>query len=271
MSLPRRIVIIASSIFLLFIVVISLTTALEARAPARTLTQISLAHAQKLEQIGTDVVNEKAKINGSAFDRASIVPPPTVYLTPDPTSASTTSVRTTTSVDEENGMIGESPTLNLSATSVGDGHIAPDVTLMPEESPGPVPHPPPAPQLPIIALSYTGSSGPKHCRGNLIQKLAFTSPASDYKHGTCVDLPDMARCGVFFAGKEAGCEADLFNMAGCLNSTSTYVNTVVFMPEERAVGAYWRSMRVRCGVEAPEASLLDSNLLSGLLSKPTGR
>lgn len=78
----------------------------------------------------------------------------------------------------------------------------------------------------------------------------------------------MARCGVFFAGKDDHCEAQLFNAAQCLNTTQTYVNTVVFMPEERTVGAYWRSMWVRCGVEAPDAKLLDPSLLSGLLKKP---
>jgi hypothetical protein len=78
----------------------------------------------------------------------------------------------------------------------------------------------------------------------------------------------MARCGVFFAGKEAGCQADLFSSERCVNTTRTYVDTVVFMPEERSVGAYWRSMWVRCGVEAPEARLLDPAVLGELVKSP---
>jgi hypothetical protein len=53
----------------------------------------------------------------------------------------------------------------------------------------------------------------------------------------------------------------------------TYVNTVVFMPEERPVGALWNSMWVKCGVETPEASLIDPAILGGLIKpgkKPGG-
>lgn len=49
------------------------------------------------------------------------------------------------------------------------------------------------------------------------------------------------------------------------------MNTVVFMPEERAVGALWRSMFVRCGVEAKEVGMLDPAILGGLLKKPGER
>ena len=59
-------------------------------------------------------------------------------------------------------------------------------------------------------------------------------------------------------------------MQNCFNTTSTYVNTVVFMPEERTVGAKWMSMYVKCGVDAPEVGPLDPALLSGLLKKPGG-
>jgi hypothetical protein len=62
----------------------------------------------------------------------------------------------------------------------------------------------------------------------------------------------------------------LFNMAGCYDSPKTYVNTVVFMPEERAVGGIWRSMLVRCGIDVPEIGQLDPSILSGVLRKPGG-
>jgi hypothetical protein len=54
------------------------------------------------------------------------------------------------------------------------------------------------------------------------------------------------------------------------HSTETYVYTDVFMPEKRAVGALWRSLYVRCGVEAPEAGLIDPSVLGALLKKPYG-
>jgi hypothetical protein len=75
---------------------------------------------------------------------------------------------------------------------------------------------------------------------------------------------------VFYASKGDNCEAQLFNMAGCMNTTQSFVNTVVFMPEERPVGAYWNSMWVKCGVDAPEAGLIDPSMLGGLLVKPGG-
>lgn len=58
---------------------------------------------------------------------------------------------------------------------------------------------------------------------------------------------------MFMANKEDGCEAKLFNDVGCPegNQTASYVNTVVFMPEQRAVGGMWKSISIRCGVEPP--------------------
>lgn len=65
-------------------------------------------------------------------------------------------------------------------------------------------------------------------------------------------------CGTFIAppmpgeadGSSKGCEAMLFAERGC----KMYVNTVVFRPagEAKPVGGWWRSLRVRCGVEVPE-------------------
>lgn len=64
-------------------------------------------------------------------------------------------------------------------------------------------------------------------------------------------------CGTFIGGggeakdsKHEGCEAMLFAERGC----RMYVNTVVFRAarEAKPVGGWWRSLRVRCGVEVPE-------------------
>ncbi|KAF9697584.1 hypothetical protein EKO04_004421 [Ascochyta lentis] len=122
--------------------------------------------------------------------------------------------------------------------------------------------PPSSVNTPILALSYAGSGGPKHCRGGLLQKMAFERPAAQW-NGTCIDLPSEARCGVFYAEKGDKCEAQLFNEADCHNTSMSYVNTVVFMPEERPVGGIWRSMWVRCGVDVPEVAMLDPGILGG--------
>ncbi|KZM27453.1 hypothetical protein ST47_g1410 [Ascochyta rabiei] len=138
-----------------------------------------------------------------------------------------------------------------------------------QETPAPSP-PPPPPALQILALSYSGSGGPKHCRGSLLQKTAFERPAAQWKDGSCINLPGDARCGVFYAEKGDNCEAQLFNEADCSNTSMSYVNTVVFMPEERPVGALWRSMWVKCGVDVPEAVMLDPAILGGALGKKPG-
>jgi hypothetical protein len=269
MSLSRRLIILASSVLLLFVLALSLATSIEVRAPPHKIIQISLAQEAKVGQSDREIT-AKGRINDTDFDRADILNgtmtisrhPETIHISLD---ASRTPIPTA-SIDGE-GMIGETKTSQPVQTSNDEGFIGqPSSSITP--SPTLAPPPPPALQVPILALSYAGSGGPKHCRGDLLQKLSLPPPPTTNTTGTCIDLPSAARCGVFFAGKEAACEADLFNMEGCVNTTSSYVNTVVFMPEERTVGAYWRSMMVRCGVEAPEASLLDPSLLSGLLKPP---
>lgn len=144
----------------------------------------------------------------------------------------------TTAIQTDEGMIGAAPT--------------------------PTPAPPVA-QTPILALSYAGSGGPKHCRGSLLQKMAFARSAAQWRDGSCINLPSEARCGVFYSDKGDNCEAQLFNEADCYNTSMSYVNTVVFMPEERPVGALWRSMFVKCGVDVPEATMLDPAILGGAL------
>ncbi|KAF2472401.1 uncharacterized protein BDR25DRAFT_324312 [Lindgomyces ingoldianus] len=261
MAISRRMLISLSTILLVFtILAISLSTAFQARHPAK-IPQLTLAEAAKPGQAEPEI---KGKTNGTTLDRTDI----------DIESATSVAwaaiisipaISRSTSVDE--GFIGLTPTPQPPRTTVDEGYIGPIET---EQAPIPPIPSPAGPQFPILALSYTGSGGPKHCRGELIHELRIPPPASAHKNGSCVDLPTMARCGVFFAGKDDNCEAELFNMPGCLNTTRSYVNTVVFMPEERVVGALWKSMWVRCGIDAPEAGLLDPSVLGDLLVKPGG-
>ncbi|PSN75259.1 hypothetical protein BS50DRAFT_512848 [Corynespora cassiicola Philippines] len=272
--MSRHLIVLASSIFLILVIAISLATSLQIRAPPRKMIQISLAQAAKEKQYDRDL-KAKGRVNGTGFDRGDIL---SGTLTISPGKPSTLYLSLTAKPEASSdsmaneGMIGLTPTPQMSPSSMNEGYIGPIPTSSPAP-PKPTPQPPAAPaapQVPILALSYESSGGPKHCRGELLQKISFSHPAKKWKNGTCVDLPNDARCGVFYAGKDDNCEAQLFNMPRCYNTSETYVNTVVFMPEERAVGALWRSMYVRCGVEAPEAGILDPSILGALLNKPGG-
>lgn len=265
MRIPRRYIIIASSITLILVIAISLATSIEIRAAPKKLIQISLAQAAKVDQFE---VQRKggAQVNGTGFDRVDIYNG-TSTVKAGVTETYVISKTPTPTVTTDEGMIGETKTPVPTPTEEDPGYIGPIETEAPAVPP---PKPVIAPQSPILALSYSGDGGPKHCRGELLQKLTLPPPASSWKNGTCVDLPADARCGVFFAGKDDNCEAQLFTMPNCYNTSRTYVNTVVFMPEERTVGAMWRSMFLRCGVDAPEAGLIDPSILNGLLKKPGG-
>jgi hypothetical protein len=262
----RRLLIAVTSMVTLFVLAALLATTFAARAPPQKIIQIKMAQAQKVEQSEREHIKGKGRIDETDFDRVDILNGSTT-ISPDRTrSTFYVSYTATSRMSTDEGMIGQTPTPEPSATSIDEGYIGPIETST-SEAPLPTPQTPSS-QFPILALSYSGDGGPKHCRGDLLQKMHFPPPASTYKNGTCIDLPAMASCGVFFAGKDDNCEAQLFNMNGCMNTTETFVNTVVFMPEERAVGALWRSMYVRCGIDAPEAAILDPDLLSGLLQKP---
>jgi hypothetical protein len=242
MSIPRRILFIASSVFLLLFIAISLATAITPLQLPRII-QISVAQAARVG----DGFAGKALLNGTGFDRGDV-------LSGTSTISGVTAVPTAMTETLE-GMIGMTPTPQSSASWSAEGVLGPRPTPTPSA-------------VPIVALTYSGSGGPKHCRGKLLQKNLFPPPIDKWKNGTCINLPSEARCGLFFSNKGDNCEAQLFNEADCYNTTRTYVNTVVFMPEERAVGALWSSMFVRCGVDVPEAKMLDPSILGGALKKP---
>jgi hypothetical protein len=267
MAVARRVVIIASSVVLILVIALSLATAIEVRAPPPKFHQVVIAQAAKIGESDRPV-GAKAKLNGTDFDRvdvwhgtslASLISPGTPVPTPSAMTAT------------EEGMLGDKPEPHTSASWSAEGVIGPIATLVPK--PLPKPQLPQAPQYPIVALSYSGAGGPKHCRGNLLQKMQFPPPIEKWKNGTCINLPSEARCGVFVSNKGDNCEAQLYNMPDCYNSSRSFVNTVVFMPEERPIGALWSSMWVKCGVEVPDAQMLDPSILGGALKpkpKPGG-
>ena len=131
------------------------------------------------------------------------------------------------------------------------------------------------PDLPISATIFSGVPGPSACRGRIIFQLAPppVTPGAGPTAEACYNLPggpgrsgSGGGCGVFTASKEAGCQARLFAEPGC----RAYVNTAVFIPEERAVGGAWRSVGVRCGVPAPDPESLGPPPLAGLMRRPGG-
>ena len=262
MTFTQRIVLIASSVSLLLVIALSLATSIEIRGAVPQVIQISLAQAARLPE-NDDLVAQKGLLNGTDFDRTDVLNGTKVI----PGVALTTS----STMDSAEGMIGSTPQPKSSAGWADEGVLGPKPT--PKPSVRPIPRPPSSPQIPIVALTYSGAGGPKHCRGELLAKTFLPRPIETWKNGTCINLPSEARCGVFFSAKGDNCEASLFNMANCYNTSRTYVNTVVFMPEERAVGALWSSMWLRCGVEVPEAKMLDPAILGGALKpkpKPGG-
>ncbi|EOA88142.1 uncharacterized protein SETTUDRAFT_64863, partial [Exserohilum turcica Et28A] len=257
-STSRHVVLVAASVSLLLLIAILLSTAIEIRGTPAPVIQIPLAQAARIGD-GDDLVAAKELLNGTSFDRGDVFNGTSIVsgvtLAPTPTMTAT-----------EEGIIGITAEPQKSKGWDAEGVLGPKITATP--TPKPKPRPLSPPQLPIVALTYSGAGGPKHCRGRLLAKTHFPPPLETWKNGTCVNLPAEARCGVFFSNKGDNCEAQLFNVENCYNTSRSYINTVVFMPEERPVGALWTSMWVRCGVDVPEAKMLDPGILGGALKKP---
>lgn len=250
MIVPRHLFLLITAIFLLLLVAILLATVIEIRAPPSKMIAVKLAQAAKYGESEREVA-AKALLNNTDFDRSDILNGTTI--------ASAHHLPTATQIDE--GMIGEQEMSTPTSSTIVGGYIEPDSSTLPTARPTPQT----IARIPILALSYSGSGGPKHCRGSLLQNMEFARPAAQWKNGSCITLPGEARCGVFYSEKGDNCEAQLFNDVDCYNTTMTYVNTVVFMSEERAVGALWRSMFVRCGIDVSEAKMLDPAILGGTL------
>ena len=100
----------------------------------------------------------------------------------------------------------------------------------------------------IRVTIFDSDPGPKKCRGNAIVNMELPPSNGRETSPQCYNIPGVAGCGNFVASKGDGCEAKLFSEANC----NMYVNTAVFIPEDRAVGGQWRSMSLQCGRAPPD-------------------
>jgi hypothetical protein len=102
------------------------------------------------------------------------------------------------------------------------------------------------PLVPISAVLFSSSPGPKDCRGTPILKVGLPKPGSQHSTPRCYNVPGnkVAECGNFVANKDDGCEAKLFAEPNCL----TFSNVAVFVPELKAVGGWVRSIEIQCGI-----------------------
>lgn len=115
---------------------------------------------------------------------------------------------------------------------------------------------PPEPPIPIKAVFYSGSEGPKTCRGHVLAVINLPKPAGLGVTGEaqCYNFPgeQYSGCANFMANKVDGCVAKVFGDTNC----RTYLNTAAFMAEDRAVGGHWRSVEVQCGIPEPDPATL---------------
>lgn len=115
---------------------------------------------------------------------------------------------------------------------------------------------PPEPTIPIKAVFYSGSEGPKTCRGHVLAVIDLPKPAGTGGPGPaqCYNFPgeQYSGCANFMANKVDGCAAKVFGETNC----RTYLNTAAFMAEDRAVGGHWRSVEVQCGIPEPDPATL---------------
>lgn len=115
---------------------------------------------------------------------------------------------------------------------------------------------PPEPTIPIKAVFYSGSEGPKTCRGHVLAVINLPKPAGLGVTGEaqCYNFPgeQYSGCANFMANKVDGCAAKVFGDTNC----RTYLNTAAFMVEDRAVGGHWRSVEVQCGIPEPDPATL---------------
>ncbi|KAK9415230.1 hypothetical protein SUNI508_02078 [Seiridium unicorne] len=127
---------------------------------------------------------------------------------------------------------------------------------------------PAKPMLPITALLYSSSPGPKECRGTPIFKLNIPKGAgiATPQGPTCYNVisAPQAECGTFTANMEDGCQARVFGEQDC----TEFTNIAVFMEELRPVGGIIRSIEVQCGIKSSQPAPLALNLPS--VQKPAG-
>ncbi|KAI1354837.1 hypothetical protein F5Y01DRAFT_272835 [Xylaria sp. FL0043] len=118
--------------------------------------------------------------------------------------------------------------------------------------------------VPISAILFDGSPGPKACRGNVVLSISLTKPGAQHATPTCYNVPGVpgvAQCGNFRANKDDGCEARVFSEPDC----RTFANLAVFVPDAKPFGGYVRSLEITCGVVGVTPPPLD---LPGLKMPP---
>jgi len=124
--------------------------------------------------------------------------------------------------------------------------------------------------VPITAVLFDGSAGPKDCRGTAILKISLEKPGAAHTTPTCYNLPStgtgtgsigVAQCANFIADKDDGCQARVFSQPDCRN----FVNVAVFTPEKADFGGFMRSVEITCGVVSTVPPPLD---LPGLKLPP---
>ncbi|KAK2611859.1 hypothetical protein N8I77_005180 [Diaporthe amygdali] len=144
-------------------------------------------------------------------------------------------------------------TLDVPGADVVAGDNNGQATL---QSPAPQQQDPPEPPIPIKAVFYSGSEGPKACRGHVLAVINLPKPAGMGVPGPaqCYNFPgeQFSGCANFWANKADGCAAKVFGETNC----RTYLNTAAFMVENRAVGGHWRSVEVQCGIPEPDPATL---------------
>ncbi|KAK7992822.1 hypothetical protein PG996_012153 [Apiospora saccharicola] len=159
------------------------------------------------------------------------------------------------------------PAANASSLHAANATFIPGSEVVPtgQPAPGAKPQPPKKAPIPITALLYAGSPGPKQCRGSPMMKIPMERPVSNTTAPQCYNIPRLpANCGTFMAEKEDGCEARVFADWNC----EEFENLVVFMPELRTVGGIIRSVEIRCGVVAVEPAPLNMGALGAAQPKP---
>lgn len=89
-------------------------------------------------------------------------------------------------VEEEEGGIGSTEQVAINRTDTNPSN------------------PPTEQPVPISAVLFDGSPGPKDCRGTAMLTIQLTKPGAQHSSPTCYNVPDntVAQCGVFLANKD---------------------------------------------------------------------
>lgn len=146
------------------------------------------------------------------------------------------------------GSVGQSEVLlgeNAMIQSVRPQKAAPTI------APAAIASPSAGPVIPISAMIFKSSPGPKVCRGSVMLDINIPKPPPTAP--ACYNTPEVASCAVFAANMEDGCQARIFAEPNCFS----FVNLAVFTPEKRPVGGSFRSVEITCGVVSVQPAPLN--------------